>query len=291
MLPDDDTAAVTNVPPEANSRKDRVAISLQLEVAGVDLEGRDFVGQARTKIVSRNGAAIVIDRLLGPEQTLTIKRVGTQREAEVRIIGQIGRETGGNVYGVTSVGPSVDIWGIDFPPGDSDETLIKILLECPFCHTRQIVPLHEFELSVLEATKKLSHRCPKCRDTTLWKRSAYEVPPEAEAAPESPPVASALGEPAAARKTPVNRRKRSRVKVELKGCILFGGQETTIEVLDMSRGGVRFRSRREFADGLLVRAAIPYNPGAANIFVSARISWCRPLPSGMSECGLKYVKG
>jgi hypothetical protein len=290
MLPDDDTAAVTNVPPEANSRKDRVAISLQLEVVGVDLEGRDFVGRARTKIVSRNGATIVIDRLLGPEQTLTIKRVGTQREAEVRIIGQIGRETGGNVYGVTSVEPSVDIWGIHFPPGDGDETLIKILLECPICHTRQIVPLHEFELSVLEATKKLSRRCPKCRDTTLWKRSAYEVPPEPEAAPKSPPVASTLGKPAAARKDPVNRRKHSRVKMELKGCILFGGQETTIEVVDMSRGGVRFRSRRDFADGLLVRAAIPYNPGAANIFVSARISCCLSLPSGLSECGLKYVK-
>jgi PilZ domain-containing protein len=291
MLPDDDKAAVPDVPAEADSRKDRVAISLQLEVVGVDLEGRDFVGQARSKIVSRNGAAIVIDRLLGPDQTLTIKRVGTNQEAEVRIIGQIGREVGGNVYGVALVEPSVDIWGIDSPPSDSDETLIKILLECPVCHTRQIVPLHEFELSVLEAAKKLSRRCPKCHDTTLWKRSAYDVPPEPEAAPESAPAASAQGEPAAARKDPVNRRKHSRVKMKLKGCILFGGQETPIEVTDISRGGVRFRSRRNFAEGLLVRAAIPYSPGGANIFVSAKISWSRSLPSGVSECGLKYLKG
>ena len=88
----------------------------------------------------------------------------------------------------------------------------------------------------------------------------------------------------------MNRRKHTRLKVELKGCILFGGQETTIEIADMSKGGVRFRSRRDFAQGLLVRAAVPYNPGAANIFVAARITWCRSQPSGMTECGLKYVK-
>jgi hypothetical protein len=289
-LPVDDSEAVTNVPPEANSRKERVGICLQLEVVGVDLEGRDFVEQARTKMVSRKGAAIVIDRLLAPEQTLTIKRVGAHPETEVRIIGQIGSETGGKVYGVAFVEPSADIWGIDFPAGDSDDVLMEILLECPKCHTRQIVPLHEFELSVLEATKNLSRRCPKCRDVTLWKQSAYDVPSESEAALKSIPAASAQGERHAALRDPVNRRNKSRVKVTLKGCILFGGQETPVEVTNMSRGGVRFLTHRSFAQGLLVRAAVPYTPGVANIFVSARICWCKSLPSGMSECGMKYVK-
>ena len=167
--------------------------------------------QARTKMVSRRGAAIVIDRLLAPEQTLTIKLVGAHPETEVRIIGQIGSETGGKVYGVAFVEPSADIWGIDFPAGDSDDVLIEILLECPKCHTRQIVPLHEFELSVLEATKNLSWALPQVSrcDSFSWRQSAYDVPSESEAALKSTPTASAQGELHAALKDPVNRRKKS----------------------------------------------------------------------------------
>ena len=99
----------------------------------------------------------------------------------------------------------------------------------------------------------------------------------------SPPAAAPAAKSA-------NRRGRGRLKVDLKGSVLFGGQETPIQVLDMSRGGVRFRCRRSYADGILVRVAIPYTPGAANIFVPGRIRWCRTLPSGESECGLQYSK-
>jgi hypothetical protein len=146
------------------------------------------------------------------------------------------------------------------------------------------------ELSVFEATQNLSRPCRKCRDVTFWKQSLYDVPPEPESASTALPVTATQPELAPAPKVFVNPRKHPRVKVQLKGCILFGGQETPVQVTDMSRGGVRLRSARSFADGLLVRIAAPYNPGAANIFVSARICWCRGLPSGMSECGLKYVK-
>lgn len=267
-------------------RQDRIAISLQLEVSGVDLGGREFVGEAQTKLVSRTGAAIVINRSLAPEQTITVKRVGAHPEAEMVVIGHIGRETSGNVYGVALVDPSVDIWGIDFPGDENDQAVVKLLLECPVCHTRQIVILHSFELNVLDSTRKLSRHCPKCNEMTWWRRSAYNI--GTEPAPASIEVTSRNPNLVPVEKAPANRRKHSRLRVKMKGCILFAGQETPIEVEDMSRGGVRFCSQREFAAGLLVRAAIPYNPGAANIFVSAKICWSKPHPNDRWEYGLKY---
>ena len=292
MLPGDDkeAEAVTHVPADVSPRKGRVAISFQLEVAGGDLEGRDFVCQARTSFVGRNGAAIVIDKVLAPEQGLTIKRVGSHQDAEVRVVGLIGSEAGDKVYGVAFLDPAANIWGIDFPTGDIDEVGAKVLLECPSCHTRQITPLNEVELSVFEAAKNLSRNCTRCRDVTLWKQSLYGVPPGPETASAPSLAASAQPKPAPAPKAIANRREHPRAKIDLKGCILFCGQETPVQVTDMSRGGIRFRSRRNFADGVLVRVAVPYTPGAANIFVAGRIRWCRRLPSGMSECGLKYVK-
>ncbi len=269
-------------------RNERVAIRFQLEVSGGDLQGRDFVDKAWTRMVGRSGAAIVIDRLLAPEQTLMIKRLGSPTEAEVRVIGRIGAETDGDVYGVAFVNPPSEIWGIDFPEAAADETLVNVLLECPRCQLRQIVALTELELSVFEANNNLSRHCCKCRDVTLWKQSLYEAP--SEPAPAAPPRTSAVPPTASTPQPIANRRKHPRLKVKQKGCILFYGQEIPIEVTDMSRGGIRFYSPRNFAEGAPLRVAIPYTPGAANIFVAARICWSRPLPSGKTECGLMYVK-
>lgn len=288
-----DEVAGINLRPAVNRPKERVAIALQLEVSGSDLDGRDFMDHACTKLISRGGAAIVIDRRLAPHQTLTIKRVGSDHEAEVRVIGHLGSDpAGGDIYGIALIDAATNIWDIDFPAQETDEPLVKVLLECPGCHTRQIVPLNELELAVLDAKEHLSRSCPKCRDVTLWRQAHYGVsldpPTETTTPPERLP--SAQSESAPSPTKPPNRRKHRRVKTGLKGCILFYGQETPIEVTDMSRGGIRFCCRRNFADGVLVRIAIPYMPGAANIFVSGKICRCRVLPSGMSECGFEYVK-
>lgn len=285
-----DEVAGTNPRPTVNRPKERVAIALQLKVSGCAIDGRDFMDDARTKIISRGGAAIVINRPLAPQQTLIIKRLGSEQEAEVRVIGHLGRDRGGGeIYGIAFIEATIGFWGIDFPAAETEETLVKMLLECPGCHTRQMAALSQLEFDVFEAKGHLSRSCAKCRDVTLWRQAAYGVPtgpPTISSPPERPPSSQPVSAPAAT--TQPNRRRHARVKTGLKGCIVFYGQETPIEVTDMSRSGIRFLCRRSFADGLLVRVAVPYTRGAANILVSGRICWCRSLPSGMSECGLEY---
>ncbi|MGH9521457.1 MAG: PilZ domain-containing protein [Terriglobales bacterium] len=262
---------------------ERVTLKLPLQISGSDLSGRDFMDSGYTKILNRNGAAIVVNRLLGPDQVLVIRWVGDTKEAEVRVIGQIGSEPDGKVYGVAFLDPTVDLWHIDFSPA-SGGVMLRVLLECPGCRNREIVPLTEFELEVFETNGNLTRRCNKCRDTTLWSQSKDDRPPESDPAPVAPQATAAAVE---ARK---ERRKASRMKIKRQGCILFCQQETPVDVLDMSRGGIRFQTPKSFADDLLVRVAVPYTPGTANIFVPARIRWSRTLPSGAFEYGMEYVK-
>jgi hypothetical protein len=283
MSSGDKPAASSGGTPGAVTYAERVTLRVPLQISGGDLSGQDFLEQGYTKILNRNGAAIVVNRLLAPEQTLTIRWVGDKVEAEVRVIGQIGSEPDGKVYGVAFLNPAVDFWHIDFSPA-SGGVMLRVLLECPGCRNREIVPLSEFELSVFESNGTLSRRCNKCRDTTLWSQSKDQRPPEPEVAPA--PVVAAPPPPEEKKE----RRKGTRTKIQRKGCILFCQQETPVDVIDMSRGGARFHSSGSFATDLLVRIAVPYIPGTANIFVPARIRWSRSLPSGTTEYGVEYVK-
>jgi hypothetical protein len=275
-----EAAATVKRAPEAQCYAERISLRLPLQISGGGPGGQGFTLLGYTKILNRNGAAIVVNRLLAPQQILVIRWVGDLVEAEVRVIGQIGSEPDGKIYGVAFIDPAADYWHIEFSPPSSG-VMLKVLLECPGCRQREIVSLSEFELSVFEANGGLSRGCNKCGATTLWSQSKDERPPE-------PAVTAApAGVPAPGNK---DRRKTSRTKMQTKGCILFCQQETPVDVVDLSRAGVRFQCSTDFADDLLVRAAVPYMPSAANIFVPARIRWSRTLPSGNFECGMEYMK-
>jgi hypothetical protein len=59
---------------------------------------------------------------------------------------------------------------------------------------------------------------------------------------------------------------------------------------NVSRGGFRFRSARDYAVATLIEAALPYVPGAANIFAPARIVYRDDHPTeGTRAYGVAYV--
>ncbi len=293
-------------PPEKR-RSDRVILSIPVEVSGIDLSGEDFVEKGLTKVLSRYGAAIIVNRVLGPEQVLTVKRVGGRSEAQARVIGQISSGSGGHVYGMALLEPVGDFWGIAFPTiEESRDAFMRVLLECASCHTREVALLNEIEFMVFEANDSVRRDCRRCRDHSVWKLAQFEAPTEPEAPLRSepslaPPAVRDVELEAPAAKAPPmeqpekpreNRRKHPRVKVSLKGCILLTRPEEKeiIEVLDMSRTGIRFTSARKFLDNMWVQVAVPYMEGAGNIFQSARIAWRRPHEKKGFEYGLKYAK-
>ncbi|HXZ78999.1 MAG TPA: PilZ domain-containing protein [Terriglobales bacterium] len=237
-----------------------------------------------------DGASILIRRTLGPGQEIVIRRVGHKQEAPSRVIGQVGIQSEGHVYGVALLNPSTSFWGIHFPPrSEADKALVRILLGCCACGTRQVSNLDEFEFEIFEANHRISRSCPKCGGLTIWKmveadetsaEQTKETSPEETAPPE-------IHVPLPSR----DRRRQPRTRMRLAACVRQPlGVEDVVTVADISRGGVRFRTSKRYPVEQWVEIAVPFTPGGANIFVPGRIVWEKDLDDKLREYGIQYVK-
>jgi len=109
---------------------------------------------------------------------------------------------------------------------------------------------------------------------------------------EEEPVVALAPEPA--RDPTVERRRRARAKVSFFACVKtvqFGPDIVTC--LDMSKGGVGFRSRNPYKQEMKIQIAVPYAPEVKNapaIFVWGRIANVREM-DGMWRCGVEFLKG
>lgn len=299
-------------------RTDRVEVAVPIEVSGSDAAGQYFFDRTETLVVSRHGATFVLDRKLMPEQTLVIRNLANQREAEVNVIGFVAKHAKGDVYGAKFVDGALSVWDIDFPPiEEARDAAYHLVLECLGCGTRRVSYLDQLDSEVFRASGALRRKCEKCRDSMLWKESSGPIPveePPATTQPQAPvyveasePLVSAHAwdgavqnedAPPPPRPKGINDRKHVRSKMQVPACVrrLRGGSEdwgTQEEVEltdDCSRGGFAFQSYARFKVGDEVEAAVPYKPGGANIFVPARIANARKQKDGRYRYGVEYVR-
>jgi hypothetical protein len=91
----------------------------------------------------------------------------------------------------------------------------------------------------------------------------------------------------------VNRRKHPRVKVNYSACVRHPQCDGDDIVLceDMSKGGLRFKSRKKYFPQALIEVAVPYQTGQPAIFVSAQIVYAEELPEQqLFRYGVQYLK-
>src|SRR5208282_980444 len=173
-------------------RSDRISISIPVEIFGADFTGEHFVEHCRTVVVSRHGATIIVSRKLAADLELILKRPGTKKEALVRVVGQIGGQHEGYVYGLALMDHSVNLWNIYFPDlEDSQSAVGRALLECGRCKNREIVYMNEVEAEVFEANLALQRNCGLCGNSSVWK----PVPGELKDEPPVPQPGAASGPP------------------------------------------------------------------------------------------------
>ena len=95
-------------------RSPRHALELPIRVFGVDFQGRDFVEDSRTLVVSRHGAKIRLTRKLIPEMEIRILCQHNKREGLFRVVGQAGQPTGKfSFWGVECLEPAENIYEIE----------------------------------------------------------------------------------------------------------------------------------------------------------------------------------
>jgi PilZ domain len=292
-------------------RSGRVAKEVPIVLLGTDATGRVFSEKTHTVVLSRHGAGILSRHVFAPEEVLSLRLPGSDREAEVRLVGRIGESSNGFVYGVEFLDPSVNYWEIEFPsPEDYCEVARGLSLECVLCHGRQIVQQSEVEADVFLATGSVFRFCERCGQTTPWRKSkplplaatadtalerqrvrSLTAPRDAESSKEARQTTENISvlsatavlpaSPAAASPSPggpefrgkkVNRRKHVRARVSFLACVRFAPVgEDFAQCENISKGGFCFRSKRRYPEGAIIEVAVPYEAGATAIFVSAQI--------------------
>lgn len=350
-------------------RSGRIAKELPILLLGADASGKVVAEQTKTVVLSRHGAGVVSRYKFAPDEVLTLRLAGSSREAEVRLVGQIGGDPGCYVYGLTFVDPDINFWPMDFPPPEPfAANSRRVTLECSFCQARQTVEPDDIEEDVYSVNGNVLRYCERCGSSTPWTKARGEtispdpprppmpasprgnfapapprvrsgsglpVSPSAASAPapgigseptlpsESPsPAYSAAAidtlpgaatdfsleiaapdqEPAASDVAPappapdangrrVNRRKHVRVRVAFHACVRQGESgDDLVECQNVSKGGLCFQSRRDYALDSVIEVAAPYSPGEPALFVPAKIMRCERLgDSELFRYGVAYI--
>ncbi len=273
---------------EEPRRSDRIAVELPIAISGVDASGEAFLEHSVTVVLGRHGAKIALPRLLTPDQEVNIRCLGSAKESDARVVGQIGKGPEGYYYGVELLDNGAAFWDIEFPPiVESDAAVGRVLLGCMRCQNRELAYLNEFQTEVLEANQELWRRCKKCSDTTLWRKT--NLPPTEESSVQLPLVPQAGNSPRTQ-----NDRKHVRLELKVPVCIRhpqYSGEDLVMTE-NLSRGGFRFKSRRHYGQDWVLEVALPYSHGSANIFTAAQVVYVGELPvEGLAVYGSAYVPG
>lgn len=272
-------------------RTDRVSLTIFLEASGKDRRGEEFKEPTQTLLINRGGAVILFGRELAAGQKIHLQRKApgeTHRRSDVRVVGEFGRQKDLFLYGVEIADPAADLWGVDFPAvADSTEAVARMLLECSYCRSREVVHLNEMELRAFESNRGIARHCKACGVPSIWSQAAHEDERKLTVRATRRRGGDTKSAPAAGEQ---RDRKRVRVQTRLTACIRQSGTDDELAVCeDISPVGMCFRSKRRYPADAAIEVAVPYSPDAANIFLPARITYSEELPkAGMFRHGTEY---
>ncbi len=274
-------------------RSDRVSLTLLLEASGVDSQGKEFKEPARTLLINRTGAVIVLERELAPEQEIRLQRrapAEAHRQGRVRVVGQFGRQKEGYLYGIELPDPSMDLWGVEFPEtADSLEAVARMLVECSYYRSREVVHLNELELRAFETNRGIARHCKVCGVPSIWTQAPHEDEKKitARATRGRRGAEPQMGPP---KDSEQRVRQRMRLHTRLTACVRQAGSDDELAVCeDISPLGMCFRSKRRYESGAVIEVAVPYSPDAANIFLPATVVYSEQMPkAGLFRHGTEY---
>jgi PilZ domain len=330
----------------------RIPKEIPIVLIGSDLDGSVFSEPTKTVLLSLHGAGVLSRHKLCAEQEMVLRCPDRNKEAEIRVAGQLGSQQGVHTYGVAFIDPSLKFWDVEFPSLSPDEMERGLLsLVCNSCKALEKIDDTGIEADICATGEGVLRFCKRCGSLTLWKPAQPQtlpaVSPESlspvddaqmalfpsSSPPEPAPASSSVVPPAPAasssllaaptqtsRPTPsqtqaavyyeqrgvvltlppprepdtarVNRRKHARVKVNYSACVRHperGDDIVTCE--DMSRGGLRFTSRKSYYERSLIEVAVPYTPGQPAIFVPAQIVFVQELPEQqLFRYGVAYLQ-
>ncbi len=148
----------------------RIPKQIPILLIGSDLDGRVFSEPTTTVLLSLHGAGILSRHKLSPEQELILRWPEKNREAEIRVVGHLGAQSGQHTYGVAFFDSDLNFWEIDFPPiSPSEMDLGFVSVVCSSCNTMEKIDDTSVEADVCATNENVVRFCKRCGVTTLWK--------------------------------------------------------------------------------------------------------------------------
>ena len=160
-------------------RSGRIAKELAIVLLGTDATGKVFSEETITVVLSRHGAGVVTRYRFSPDERLTLRLPSSAKEAEIRLVGQIGGEPG-------RLRLRRHLRGSRIPTSGQWSSLHPIRLNQPAsglpsnaaCAKRaQDVEQGDIEEDVYSATGNILRHCAECGTTTPWKKATGEALP------------------------------------------------------------------------------------------------------------------
>lgn len=264
-------AAPTVEPAEVTKKRSgyRIHCVFPCRVSGRTEAGEEFSVPAHTEVITRDGGLIVCPLSLPAGSHITLHN--GERQAKARVVGVVRTAAEGCAYGVQFLDtPGSSFWDIHISNTSIEPAVGRSVLECSRCRNSRVVELSEIDIMVLERIAVLGHHCDACQAETLWeppKMLADALLVTGSAAYTMPTRAQMVRE-----RTHEDRKHRRIVLRRAKACIkVVGSADDEVDVVDFSRGGLRFMSKVDYQPGTRVDVAVPYIQGGANIFVPATI--------------------
>src|SRR4029077_421646 len=271
-------------------QSERVLLTLPIHISGLGEYGKEFVVEGHTVDIRRQGATIMVDRLLPLGQNIKIQRIGVSKETIARIVGQIIRGTEGLLYGIAFVDPDVNLWDISFPAVcEVDKAVLRALLRCVACGQLEVSYLNEFEADLFLYHRSIARICERCGGWTTW------TPPygQISAGPRIPVETDNQRERSFYVLAPGTRNQRAhdRIPADTIGSVRHPTLGTEVVIVgNLARGGLSFYSTSTYAEGSSVEMAVPYTSKTPNIYVPARVVSSRKgVDKGLIEYGVSYM--
>jgi PilZ domain-containing protein len=162
-------------------RSGRIPKEISILLIGTDLDGKIFSEPTKTVLLSLHGAGIVSRHKLSPEQELVLRWTERNKEVEIRMVGQIGADSGRYTYGVAFPDSVQNFWEMDFPDVSAIERELGLLsLACSSCKTVERVEDESIEADVCVTNEFVVRFCKRCGSSTIWKPAQPGSPAPAQ---------------------------------------------------------------------------------------------------------------
>jgi hypothetical protein len=268
-----------------------VLLRIPIRVEGKDAVGNAFEEDTHTLVVNRSGGLIIVSHLLEPGDTIKITNLRSKISCSFQVVMRAAKSLSGTPeWGVKSLEPELDIWGVHFPtraeePPQAD--VIHVLLECQECISREMAALTVQQYRTLLAQSSLPRPCPKCSATSNWKLGFVEVEVD-EVSPRLPVAAASTSTP----RRGVDRRRDKRLVAKVPLVVrLPDGRKETSTTENISESGLCFASSLEMQIGDRVHVNAGTDSAGERNDVPARIMWRRPSGGGRALYGAKLEEG